>query len=102
MVLYRTYLRHQIRQYLYRHADMPPKAIVLVALLMPEESTEDQTSTSDSDPARQASHSSFVPDVSGQPSAIQALLITHVQGLGASVMCHICSVNKITSWGCSN
>lgn len=68
MVLCRTYLRHQIRQYLYRHADMPPKAIVLVALLVPEEPTADHTSTSDSDPARHASHSScaLLPDASVQ------------------------------------
>ena len=42
----RTYLRHQIRQYLYRHADMPPKAIVLVALLIPETASDSQDSCS--------------------------------------------------------
>lgn len=45
--MYRTYLRHQIRQYLYRHADMPPKAVVLVALLMPEDDTEGYSSNSE-------------------------------------------------------
>lgn len=50
----RTYLRHQIRQYLHRHADMPPKAIVLVALLIPEQASRDETSTADDDSARQA------------------------------------------------
>ena len=52
--LYRTYLRHQIRQYLHRHADMPPKAIVLVALLMPDEQAEAQPSTSESSSPRRA------------------------------------------------
>lgn len=38
----RTYLRHQIRQYLQRHAEMPPKAIVLIALLVPDPETDSQ------------------------------------------------------------
>ena len=44
----RTYLRHQIRQYLQRHAEMPPKAVVLMALLVPDQdnSSADQESSS--------------------------------------------------------
>ena len=38
----RTYLRHQIRQYLQRHAEMPPKAIVLIALLVPDPEKDSQ------------------------------------------------------------
>ncbi|KAL3148589.1 hypothetical protein ABBQ38_014020 [Trebouxia sp. C0009 RCD-2024] len=61
--MYRTYLRHQIRQYLHRHADMPPKAIVLVALLIPEQASRDETSTADDD---SASGPNAEPSTSGQ------------------------------------
>ncbi|BDA46449.1 hypothetical protein COCOBI_08-5420 [Coccomyxa sp. Obi] len=35
MSVYRTFLRRHIRQYLQQHANLPPKTVVLVALLRP-------------------------------------------------------------------
>lgn len=84
--MYRTYLRHQIRQYLYRHADMPPKAIVLVALLIPETASDSQdsctsqeTSNSDAEPEASISRQDPEASTSGQEQEQGAILVGTVE-----------------------
>lgn len=84
--MYRTYLRHQIRQYLYRHADMPPKAIVLVALLIPETASDSrhscdsqESSSSDAEPEASIIRQDSEASTSGQEQEQGAILVGTVE-----------------------
>lgn len=83
--MYRTFIQHQIRQYLDRHADMPPKAVVLVALLTPKKASEADTalesSSSQADSAEPEGSNSSEPSQEASTSGREqdAILVGTVE-----------------------
>lgn len=79
---YKNYLRRQVRQYLEAHALLPPKAVVLVALLLPApdgdqladaaaESADEGSSSSGSSSDSSRSGVEATQSSSGMPAAAQ-------------------------------